>query len=813
MPKQFINKGPLKRRVLGYLTRTFRDLVSGADAGYTITKMLLVLSITFTSVVVTSYAWPIILAGAGVGGLYAILSLIDEYLRNRAENLKLAELDSKIALARFVENCLFPTDSESDSKQELQKVGLSQDEISNNKDQDAKWLRKLLHKYFKALEIHDLPDDEAEKVLNKKRKANGRLPGQEGIIRIIEGLTGLNRNEPLFATKVAAFLRSDQDHQSDREDPLVAQTCSVLKLTNVEPSGTTPKPKKLNNSPWDQFRDALAAALNVGQPEGKKKPILTRLYRVIKNAFALVARGNTALAFVVGSSVLLVVVIGWPVFLIGGTVAVLSGAASLLYQRFVEKDYIQNMANIESKIKNQQAKYELFYKLNHLKTKQQYADLDVYDETPFHFPDGIDPKHIFPVATRLSKGANARTNIDILVQIFYGLGVGMVVGGGIGSVLLVLFALTVLGPLGLAVGGGVLIGGPLIGLGIGAIFGLRYGYMLGKASQKARLAEAKKIKETAELTERSYENLSHISPQIIKDKLAKSMQELVAELIDQVTSKNTYGAILKAKHSLLDKREKLLQKIETLGFKREIAADGLSDNYDPKFYQSLRKFLQQDPKTKADAAAIALKFKKVITGDNNCVLESPTSKLSWQRLADRATKESTRFWKHAAPFISLGVVAIPLAFVIFGTTFPPMALVPILTIGVLMGLAWGIHKFCEWKSEQSIKKQTEDQQKLVFIEAIEKTKNRNKIPRPVAEKRPAKAENEEPQKSSSSRTTRISPVVPLARWKQSTPPSPLTRASSDFFSIPRKNDYYDDKFIITAQSSYFPSLITVGGDN
>jgi hypothetical protein len=280
----------------------------------------------------------------------------------------------------------------------------------------------------------------------------------------------------------------------------------------------------------------------------------------------------------------------------------------------------------------------------------------------------------------------------------------------------------------------------LAGAIAGGIYGLRYGYMMGKNSNKSRAAEKAAILRTTQLRDNYEETLDH---DMVEKQLPKSQRELVADLLRsyisrvQTKTKQSYSEIMAQQnqdqevigsspetHPLLDKKEKFLQVLEkATGIKRSFDADThMRNNGDEKFYEALSYYLQEDKKTRVEANQLVSQFKSIITGNDESPLnvKGPSWMPSWKKVSSVMTFGNQLSWKHIVPVLGLLGVAIPVGFVLFG----PAAFIPLGIIAGVVTTFFVVNKVCEVMAERNLKKLAEIEAKLPVIEAISKnTKN------------------------------------------------------------------------------------------
>ncbi len=274
----------------------------------------------------------------------------DEYDRNKVEDEKILELESineKLkAMGEQVDTNL--------------KLGNEKRSI-NDLDNDA-LLRALLCTYLQRLDLKDCEIGEVANIANRKRKANGSLPSQESMLRMIESVIDVDRKDSKkFAAKLNTLLCKQRGEWG--------KTFNARVFTAFE-----------LGSPPDQKAPHQEAPLN-DQP--KPKGYFRKAVSLLKAGITWVARSNTALGLIVGGCLITGVITGValaPVYIIvGGLIAgALSGTASVAYKRYVEKDYKNTAKDLDNELKNQRTRFALLYKLNR-QNNRKYKDLNVFN--------------------------------------------------------------------------------------------------------------------------------------------------------------------------------------------------------------------------------------------------------------------------------------------------------------------------------------------------------------------------------------------------------------------------------------------------
>lgn len=689
---------PKKRKVLGYLTRTYQAFIGGSDTGYTLVKASIVLALGAAAAPLL--ASTIILSGAVGALLYIASNIKDEYDRQKFKQFKLTKA------RRLREEAV-----------EVKRLVSGRGVALEGADKNEQLLKVLLRDYLKKLALFDIDIDDPDAfnaAANKKRKAHKQLPGQEGMLRLIESVSGIQRQDADFAKKLTKFFQGASIVGIDNFNANLKFTRKLCAAFGID--GTFP------NSEGD-LRDVTLTPI-----KGKKG--WRRLKSIVEDTMFTIARSNTALALVMGSSILLgFIVVGtivaWPIIVAGAVFGLVAGLANILYKRLVDKPYKRTIEALDKDIKESKTHTEMLYKLNKLNGRS-YRDINDYqlsaderdplaDERFEHFFDN-DPAPANPPL--ISKTTKARMILSTISHAFYGFTIGNVIGGSIAGMVLLLAAVTL-----------PAIGIPLLVLtaagAIGAaIYGIRGAITQGKATNKTNKAEVNKINEVANLQERYQNKLGPRGENIVTTQLTKTKQQLLLELLTQFTDYQSKEPALKSSDEaapddpVLTKKEKVMQQIEAFtGLRRSIRALSLPDNTGPKFYVELVQFLQKDKNVKPQALTVVEDFKSAILGAvQNVELTSPRFFPTWEKVKTNITTFNKFVTKEVMPVLGVLGIFVPLGFLLFG----PAALIPIaITAGIVLA-TYITAKRCERKNSQNMERLAEIEAKLPVIESIHK---------------------------------------------------------------------------------------------
>lgn len=765
MPDQFqFDRNSHGRRAVGYLSRFYRDAVSGGDTGYTVFKGGLIYKLAVLGILVLTTAalgpYAIFIIGAAVLGIgaYIVAGIKDENDRNKAEKRKIQELDEfdlrEQAITAEVNKTLQKT------RNIKVFLGLEDGDIlSDIKETDSNddLLKQLLKAYLFRLDLKkdDLGTDWTNKV-NAKRRQNGSLPSENSLLRLLEQVSCLDRNDPGFPIKLNTYLIEKGYDTALRRRVFIA---------------------------FNINQGALPTQIFVPQPSPPKN-LFWKMWTGLKMGILFLGRGNTAFGLVAGSALLLGLLVGgvinWPVIIVGAGIAALSGVASVVYKHYVEQDYKKNCAKIDKGIAYHKTRYELLYKLkaqhSQIQSVGNYPELNTFRPTGNRGSVLItDPRYAHLNNNRratevdyVPTSVKVRQSVHTMAQAIYGGSAGMVIGIATVSLIFLLAGLSP--PVAILMSA---IGLPtIIASAVGTLLGARYAYILGNSTYKATQEEMKKIqllgKERAKL-EKS------LGSGVVQEHINKSNQQLVRELISNYIAlsdkEKTFGAGLSKLYSsrevasepqaLLDKKERILQVIEQAsGIKRHIDnTTGLPSQQNSSFYQKLSLYLQEEPATAGDANALLTQLKASVSKKppENCkVSATPLSGLdkawSWAK-----EKVPGFMIKHPLPFLVTLAVAFPLGFMLFGQG---LVLLPLIGIGVVLA-GWGAHKVCEYQATRSKEQLNDMALKLPLIRAVSKLVEKVS-PRPALG-----------QQSVAARDPGITPLAPVYRspTAASTPPA------------------------------------------
>lgn len=706
-PVPVVERNTRKRRVFGYVTRAYRDLVSGGDAGYTAVKGVAILSIA--GLVVSGLAIPIIVGGVVVGLIYVASGIVEERERNRIEDEKLIELNDLELEMRTIQGAI------------------QQREADIQQLNNGQLLKLILHTYLTNLGLANATWADFDTKANKKRKANGKLPGQAGMIRLLESVTGFDRKSADFATQVKLFLNEQNVAGPAMPNDLGERVTTALNLGN-------------DNAP----------NVNIHLQEKPKSKIL----KFIKNGFIAIAKSNTAAAFVIGSAILLGAVIvgtpiGWPILVTAAVLGVASGVANMVYNKYADNGYRKNIQNLDKNLQYQKTKYALLHKLDRQKLKN-YQDLNqqlVNNQLAMRqFGERYallrEEEEAERSKSHVSFTTKARIVADTITQGFYGLSTGVTVGLTISTLTMVILAIT-LPPIGISIlGVGVLL--TIAGAVGGGIFGLRFSHLFAKAAWKSGNDEKATIEQVGGLKEKVQDQFSQ---QVVERELKKTKITLVAELIDSYINLAKIPAN-PAANNALDRKEVILRKLEEMtGIKRpRDAATGKPNNDHDDFYNKLSLYLQKHQPNSVPGIfnGIAIFFKGDLakeTAVNTKMSEFKSAVLTRrgaivnQKKPDflptgAGIKEGLKSFnqkvqKYIFPFLGTVSVVFPLMFLLFG----PTALIPVtgavtalMIVGGVYLASFAVHKFLEYRAAKNLARVAETKDKIELVDMVQRTK-------------------------------------------------------------------------------------------
>jgi hypothetical protein len=675
------------RRVLGYISRGYRDGVSGGDTGYTLYKAALILLIATGVIggIVSGFAIPIIVAGAVTVPLFYISGLIDEHERNEQEDEKLAELEELTKEVKTLEESEFQATQSTSQEYQIT---------------DKELLKRVLKAYFTRLEFVGDSKHILDSLKAKKRTTTRQLPSQESMLRLIESVTGLDRNESNFVGKLKFFSSNAWNHDQEFQEHVLSFAMSALNISGG--------PEQVNEVDYRQ--------------KEKEKTLLDRIFRFGKNLMTFIARSGTGGWLVFGSSVLLGFIIagtpiGWPIIVVGLTVALLSGGASVLYNRYIFKEYKKNLKEIDKDKNNLKTRYELLYKLHkhekNIEKIYQGSDQDNSATSNGHRTDFIQ---YFEFAS------TARKAISPIIKQAYGLGLGFLIGASVAALILLLLA-TVLPPLGVP-----LLALTIAGLVGGTLYGVRYGYFMGKANKREVEAEQNRDQQLNQKCCDYQIRLDQLRVQSpissdeyrIENLLKRSKRVLLKQLLDEF---NRYDdkpsqASPNIAH-LLEKKEKIFLKIEEITGIKRLRNDGIPDNNDASFYDKLTWYLQKDKTLNAVNSVQAFKEHVLnptgeLPANREINPQKPAFTWTWAEIKPRL-REVNRFIasKHIYPLLAGALaVAFPLAFVLFG----PVAPIPIfITAAIVIGI-YVASRVCDSKAAKHARRLDNIEKKFSLID-------------------------------------------------------------------------------------------------
>lgn len=748
-----------KRRAAAYLTKLIAEgTVNGADTGYTLTKAAVILKLGTAAAIATilgtalaAAAWPIIIAGGIAAIFYVASQAKEQYDLDREE-------DKKAEIKFGLENEIEKIKSEMDLRLRVAiKNRPGSEEYFNINDlNNSSLLKLILRNYLKALGVInvDPASEDFENKLQRKRKSlNGPLPGQEGMIRLIEARIGLHRTHPAFLSKLKGLFEDEEKKDSNAkkitvDDQFYARLAKAFKL-RWNPSFTFISAPAKPEKPKSFLEKHIPFYAKI-----KRSPRYKKAKQWIKRGMFWVHRANTANSYVVGSLVisgqivsataiagkivfaaaisasLMPIVI--PLLLAGIAFGILSGTASLLYSRFVQRSTKEEDTKLENSIKEHREAYRLLYVLNRQRTKKYEDKTSLAKTEPFWFPPDVQK---IPIP-EVTKAGQARRKANTISRgIFLG-SAGGLIGIAIGGVSMTLLSIF------MATAFGITIALPIIGIPIlvctcvagplAILFARRYGFWHGGIAHKNGELEVQRIKKIAQLTDDCKQRIGATK---LAQYITNSKQELVEKLMAAYIELARHTAFPSAPRSgerppilddALSKKEKILLQIEDATGIRRTRNDvtGLPMNRDDDFYNQLSLYLQKDKKTALRANAQTSAFKSAILGKSYQVNAEPSLLPSSSRIKAGITwTNRTMVQKYLFTFLAAVGIAIPLGFGLFG----PGALVLIGLVGVTVMTAYFVHKACEYRAERNLAKLAETKAKLPLIEAIVKTTEKAEI--------------------------------------------------------------------------------------
>ncbi len=698
-----VEKDSSLRRVTGYFSRFYRELVNGHDTVATITKACVVAALG--AHLVGTMAAGIISSGVAGAVIFALSSLVDEYFKNEAEDIALARLDNlEKANRHLITELEQEFEHEHDYSGRFWNKGKNKqiEEKTLSSLKNGELLKLLLRNYLSTLELYNIQrDEEFEQKLRAKRRKNGKLPQQEGMISLIESVTGFSRRHPHFASAVQQYLAAQKDIEVEAKfNQRVVKALCLKDRTPLPPNRNL----LVENAP-------------------PQKSFFAHLRSFGAALLFSVAKTNTVLGIILISGILLGVVhagvfVGWPIIASAIALGLVAFTASLAYKYFVEKDYESNAKNIEVNLSYQNNRYQLTKKLHRLRSKE-YRDLNEYDAYQTNSKIFVKRFSILR-KTRVSavkSTTHFRHVVDRIAQGMYGLSIGILIGIAVSTVICLLATVSlapVMVPLLITTGG---IAGAVI-------FGLRYSYWFSQMTHQSGEDEKRQINRTARLLKKA----SHqFGKNLIQQKLARTKQELILELM---LSYRDYASRIKSDNptqldEMLSKKEKILLLIEkTVGISRERnTGTGLPNNSDDKFFEALSLYLQKKEATKAHANHNVSEFKAAILNKQpaECrVTANPTWFPSWNDFRQGVKNFNQNILqKHLFSVLAAVSIAFPLAFLLFNPAGP---VIPLLIMGGFALTVFCVHKYCEYWETKNKEKMADIETKLPLIECIEKTK-------------------------------------------------------------------------------------------
>lgn len=783
-----LNREPWWRRGLGYLTRLIHNLVTGFDTVFTLVKVPLIFGFgvsilkkyhRFLSPKTNSdlYAtcnkllrvalkpWATRVIGiSALGSLfYMVSALKDEYDKNIEEDLKLQELkrveEEEEKITAHIQEKFPPNLFDTPSLHKLDNGGL---------------LKLYLRNYLLQLDLLNCHQSEVGWRAAMKRKSD-RLPGQNSIERLITEITGLDKTDPFFSLKLELFL--NQYPQVGVPNDFNKRLVQAFKF---------PYPSKMPKEPI------------VLEPPKKEKGWFRKIVSVVKAVLMVGKRGNTGVG-VIGWSLLLGGLIsfgspvGLPLILTGAAIGILSGLSSYFYRKFVEKPHKKNVDGIDANLKYHRTRYELLYKLHHIKDKTYKESPLVYPKhcyagpefSPKNDDEATETSRLLPEESDFEKyvpeSVRRRMALHGILQTILGFGTGMVIGISISSVvgLSACITLPVIGTV-LAINAFGAILGPLIGAQVATQF--------RKASLKSSRDE---IAQIIRIEKRKINLTANLGTGVIEG-LSKTPQALLFELLQHY---NSYSKQLLSKkftpdnrddiENLITKKEKTLRFIENAtGLKRSKIPGQLTNNEDPEFYQHLVLYLLKDQKIKDQhnsAHQLVTAFKGYITGQPQTLIETTGKTLE---KGTTLTDVNRKFLKNWAPFLAALTIAVPLGIMLFGS----FAFVPLLLVGAtIMGLYAG-SRLLESKQNQNLEHYKETELKLNLIERSKQLQN--EVEQVNKESITAGVVGEHSSQKDQLATNKVSPLAVVSQNKndgksQNIAENPVKKASPDVQKPPK----------------------------
>ncbi len=695
------------------LTRGILSVVTGADTLFTLIKQYCTWRLHFTkginSVLRTAdfyksgksayFAGPIIIGSIIGAPIFLASAAVEEYERyknekERIEQARLLGLEVKFVNDGLNTKLTGKLNGVDFSLRDDGQYGLNNDQL----------LIYILHQYLQAHDLHDLVGEKFRESLVEKRGNKGYLPGQEGMIRLLEkalshySRTTVTRVDPYFPDKVNTYINTIQ--------------------------------KQATNLTWPEgFSGKVVAALSLGEvapfevpidPVIKKKQ--SKILRAVKNIMQFLQRNNTAMAMVTGVAIIAGLAISWPVFIVAIIVGPLAGIAGILYSRYITKINKRKAIEVNRTIEHDKTRHDLLYKVNSLQGKQYQ-----YDKQPVK--ENAGPPEALIALPEIDRAIKARLIIHTIAQWGYWLSIGLVVG------IAIMCTICLLAPL-------ILPAIPLVGLPLfatsftwtglaaglmGIVYGLRYGFKNAKDYlTKEGQAEVDRIR----VVHSRVENCRRRVGDKAFDPLFKySKEQLVAELLRAYNEfsrqkKATYnkvqrqidGAADKALEDVLARKEMILLRLEEVtGIRRDRdSVTGLPQNQTADFYNKLSLFLQEDKSLAPDANRLLTEFKTEILDVKSSVEAHPRtgwfSSINKHNLFSLNRKAN----KYIFPAAGAACIALVLGAMLFG----PGAVVAFSLVAVAVAGFFVAQKICEYKAAKNLEKLSDTEMKVSLIETI-----------------------------------------------------------------------------------------------
>jgi predicted RNA-binding protein YlxR (DUF448 family) len=710
------------RRGLGYLTRSIVNFVTGFDTVFTLVKAPLVY--IFAGIILAKNKlimspatnsslfskcnsmlraalkpWaPGVIGIAALGSLFYMASALkEEYDKNVEEDLKLKELnrveEEEEKITAHIQEQLNPCPFATPPLARLNNGAL---------------LKLYLRNYLLQLGLlHCHPSEVGWRAAMKRK--NDRLPGQNGIERLIAAtFPDLDQSDPYFALKLKLHL--DQYPEVDVPDDFSKRLNQAFKFPY--PLRTPKEPVSL-------------------EPPKKQKGWFRKIVSFGKAVLMVGQRGNTGVGVIAWSLLLAGLVsfgspVALPFLLAGAGIGILSGLSSYFYRKFVEKPHKKNVDNLDANLKYHKTRYELLYKLHHVKDKTYKDSPLVYPRHCYTQPDSspntdnasesssLLPQEESDLEKYVPEAVRKRMALHGILQTVMGFGTGMVIGISIVSVVGLSACITL-----------PVIGTVLAANFFGAIFGPLIGTRMAVQFRKASLkASRDEIAQIIRVEKRKIQLTASLGTCVTRG-LTKSPQALLFELIQNYILYSQQGLSKKSIHDdptnvdrLVNKPEKILRFIEDAsGYKRSLNADNSSNNEDHEFYQNLVLYLLKDVNTPPSAHQLVTTFKQHITGKTQTLIDTTGKTLDRGMTLTGLNRTFLRDW---APALAAATIAVPLGIMLFGS----FAFVPLVLIGLtIAGLYYG-SRILEGKKTQNIKDYNETELKLNLIERSTQLQNR-----------------------------------------------------------------------------------------